>query len=87
MFILFKSWKEIFINFVIKLSFNKYKNVVYDAILVIINRYIKMIRYLFMFIIIDVVALAKLFFIEIVYCYDIFYNIVNNRDSVFINVF
>ena len=52
-----------------------------------INRYIKMIKYLFVFIIIDVVALTKLFFIEIVYRYDIFYDIVNNRDFVFISVF
>ena len=74
-------------NFIIELSFNKYKNVVYDVILVIINRYIKMIKYLFMFIIIDVAALTKLFFIKIVYRYDIFYNIVNNRDFMFINVF
>ena len=53
----------------------------------IINRYIKIIRYLFMFIIIDAAALTKLFFIKIVYCYDMFYNIVNNRDFVFISVF
>ena len=46
-----------------------------------------MIRYLFMFIIIDAAALTKLFFIKIVYRYDIFYNIVNNRDFMFINVF
>ena len=46
-----------------------------------------MIKYLFMFIIIDVVAMTELFFIEIVYRYDIFYNIVNDRDFVFINVF
>ena len=87
MFILFKSWKEIFINFIIKLSFSKYKNVVYNAILVMINRYIKIIRYLFVFIIIDAAALTELFFIEIVYRYDMFYNIVNNRDFVFISVF
>ena len=74
-------------NFVIELSFNKYKNVVYDVILVIINRYIKVIRYLFIFIIVDVVALAKLFFIEIVYRYDMFYDIVNDRDFMFISVF
>ena len=53
----------------------------------IINRYIKMIRYLFMFIIIDAAALTKLFFIKIVYRYDIFYNIVNDRDFIFISVF
>ena len=74
-------------NFVIKLSFNKYKNVVYNVLLVIINRYIKIIRYLFIFIIIDVIALTKLFFIKIVYRYNIFYNIVNNRGFMFTNVF
>ena len=46
-----------------------------------------MIKYLFMFIIIDVVALTKLFFIKIVCRYDMFYNIVNDRGFVFINVF
>ena len=40
-----------------------------------------------MFIIIDIVALTKLFFVEIIYRYDMFYDIVNNRDSVFISVF
>ena len=40
-----------------------------------------------MFIIIDVVALTELFFIEIVYYYDIFYNIVNDRGFIFISVF
>ena len=74
-------------NFIIELSFNKYKNVVYDVILVIINRYIKMIKYLFMFIIIDAAALTELFFIEIVYRYNMSYDIVNNRGFVFISVF
>ena len=65
-------------NFVIELSFNKYKNVVYNAILVMINRYIKIIKYLFMFIIIDIVALAELFFVKIVCRYDISYDIIND---------
>ena len=52
-----------------------------------INRYIKIIKYLFMFITIDVVALTKLFFIKIIYRYNMFYDIVNNRDSMFISVF
>ena len=46
-----------------------------------------MIKYLFVFIIIDAVALAELFFIEIVYRYDMSYNIVNDRDFMFISVF
>ena len=74
-------------NFVIELLFNKYKNVVYNVILVMIDRYIKMIKYLFVFIIIDAAALTKLFFIEIIYRYDMFYNIVNNRGFMFTNVF
>ena len=74
-------------NFVIELSLNKYKNVVYDVILVMINRYIKMIRYLFVFIIIDIAALTKLFFIKIIYRYDMFYDIINDRGSVFTSVF
>ena len=74
-------------NFVIELSLNKYKSVVYNVILVMIDRYIKMIKYLPMFIIIDAAALTKLFFVEIVYRYDMSYNIVNDRDSVFTNVF
>ena len=40
-----------------------------------------------MFIIIDAAALTKLFFIKIIYYYNMFYNIVNDRDFVFINVF
>ena len=52
-----------------------------------INRYIKIIKYLFVFIIIDAAALTKLFFIKIVYRYDMFYNIVNDRGFMFINVF
>ena len=46
-----------------------------------------MIKYLFVFIIIDVAALTKLFFIKIVYRYDIFYDIISNRGFVFISVF
>ena len=46
-----------------------------------------MIKYLFMFIIIDAAALTKLFFIKIVYRYDMSYNIINDRDFIFMNVF
>ena len=52
-----------------------------------INRYIKINRYLFIFIIIDAAALAKLFFIKIICRYDMLYNIINNRNFIFISVF
>ena len=74
-------------NFVIGLSFNKYKSVVYDVILVMINRYIKMIKYLPVSTTIDAAALTELFFIEIVYRYDMPYDIINNRSSVFTSAF
>ena len=76
-----------FINFVINLSFNKYKNIIYNFILIIIDRFIKMIKYLLINIIIDVVALTKFFYIKIIYYYDILNDIVNNRNSIFINIF
>ena len=74
-------------NFIIELLFNKYKNVVYDAILVIINRYIKMIKYLPVSITIDAAALTKLFFIEIICRYDMSYDIINDRNFIFTSVF
>ena len=46
-----------------------------------------MIKYLFIFIIIDAAALTELFFIEIIYRYNMFYDIVNDRDFMFTNVF
>ena len=46
-----------------------------------------MIKYLFIFIIIDIAAMTKLFFIKIVYRYNMLYNIVNDRDFMFISVF
>ena len=46
-----------------------------------------MIKYLSVFIIIDAAALAELFFIKIVCYYDMPYDIVNNRDFMFISVF
>ena len=55
-------WKEIFMNFIIDLSSSKRENVVYNAILLIVNKCTKMIKYLSMIIKIDVTKLTKLFF-------------------------
>ena len=60
---------------------------IYNIIFIIINRYIKIMKYLLVFFIINIAALTKLFFIKIIYRYDMFYNIVNNRDFMFISVF
>ena len=56
------SWKEISMNFIIDLSSSKREDVVYNAILVIVNKCTKMIKYLSVIIKIDVAKLTKLFF-------------------------
>ena len=74
-------------NFVISLLLSKFKNVIYNVILIIINRFIKIIKYLFMKITIDVVTLTEIFYNEIIYHYNILNDIVNNRNFIFINNF
>ena len=36
-------WKEILIDFIIDLSLSFYRGIVYDAILVIVDKYLKMV--------------------------------------------
>ena len=79
--------KKIIMNFVIDLSSNKREKIVYDFIFVMINRCIKMIKYIFTIIKFDIAKLMKIFFIEIVFKFDIFANIINDRKFVFINAF
>ena len=69
------------------LLLNKLKSVIYNVILMIINRFIKMIKYLFIKIIIDVVTLTKVFYNKIIYRYNILNDIINDRDFIFINNF
>ena len=57
-------WKKIIMNFIIDLLFNKRRDIVYDSIFVIMNRCIKMIKYIFVTIKIDVVTLTKIFLWE-----------------------
>ena len=81
------SLKKNFINFIIDLSSSKREHVVYDIILVVIDKYIKMIKYLSVIIKIDVVKISKLFFKKIVLRFDISIDIINDKNSLFINVF
>ena len=69
------------------LLLSKFKGVVYNVILIIINRFIKMIKYLFVKITIDVVTLMKVFYNKIIYRYNILNDIVNDRNFIFINNF
>ena len=74
-------------NFVIKLSSSKKRDVVYDLILMIIDRYIKMIKYILIIKKIDVAKLTKVFFEEIVLRFDMSDEIVNDRNFMFTNKF
>ena len=81
------SWKEIFMNFMIDLSSSKREDVEYDVIFVSIDRCTKMIKYLSMITKIDAAKLTKLFFEKIVLRFNMSTDIVNDKDSLFINVF
>ncbi len=81
------SWKEITMNFITDLSSSKWKKVMYDLILVIIDHYTKMTCYLSTKKTLTVVELAELFFEKIVLRYEVLNDIVINKDSLFINVF
>ena len=85
---IFRSfWKKIIINFITNLLSNKRKKVVYNFIFVIVNRCIKIIKYISITIKCDNVELIKIFFSEIVFKFDMLNDIVNNRKVVFINAF
>ncbi len=87
LFQLTNSWKEIIMNFITDLSSSKWKEVVYDLILVIVDHYTKMTRYLFMKKTLTVIELAELFFEKIALRYEILNDIIIDKDSLFINAF
>ena len=70
-------------DFVTGLLASKAKNGVYNLILIIVNRYTKIIRYLFINIIIDAAILADLFFEEIIFRYETPAGIITNKGLVF----
>ncbi len=74
-------------NFVTNLLLSKRHEVVYNLIFVIINRCIKMIKYILIIIRIDVAELTKVFFKKIVLRFNMLINIISDRDSVFTSAF
>jgi hypothetical protein len=80
-------WQEITMNFITDLLSNKWKKVVYDSILMIVDCYIKMMHYLSTKKILTAVKLAELFFKEVVLKYEMLNDIIINKDSWFINAF
>jgi len=81
------SWKEITMNFITDLSFSKWKEVVYDSILMIVNHYMKMMYYLFMKKTLTIIKLAELFFEKIALKYEVSSDIIIDKDNLFISAF
>ena len=75
------------IDFIIGLPLSKRSGSVYNTILVVIDRYTKMVRYLATTKTIATAELADLFFNKIVYYFSIPAGIINNRGSIFISTF
>jgi hypothetical protein len=48
-------------DFIIGLLLNKYNNIIYNSILVIINRFIKIVQYIYIIKIIDTFILIEIF--------------------------
>ena len=81
-----KSWQEIIMNFITELLSNKKKNQIYDSILMIINHYTKMTRYISINIILKTHELEDLFINELFFHEtDVLIKIVLNKDFLFIS--
>ena len=81
------SWQEIIMNFIIDLSRSKWRDEIYNVCLVIIDRYIKMILYIAYNKKITTVELTELVFEKVILQYDMSFEIVLNKDSVFTSVY
>ena len=77
------SWKEIIMNIIISLSSSKCRDNIYDAILVMIDCYTKMTRYLSTINKLITVELTDMFFKHIVLQYRISRRIVSDWESIF----
>jgi hypothetical protein len=79
------SWEEVTMNMITGLPSSKHDNSVHDAILVIVDRYIKMVRYISTNKTLTAIQLADMFFEKIVCCYETLKEIVFNRGSIFMS--
>ena len=74
-------------NFITSLSANKRREIVYDLILIMINRYIKMIKYISVIKKIAIVELIEIFFEEIILRFKILIDIISDKEFIFINIY
>jgi len=60
---------------------------VYNLIFIIVDRYKKIIKYIFVIIKINIIKLAKMFFDKIILRFETLINIISNKEFVFTSVF
>jgi len=60
---------------------------IYNTVFIVINKYIKILRYILTIKIIDSTGLIELIFEEIILKFRVFNRIISNKGSIFINTF
>ena len=82
------KWIDLIMNFVTKLSSNKnWNEVLYDFILVVVDRFTKMTHYVFVTKTISTKTLTEIFMKKIIKLHDISILIIIDRDSIFTSKF
>ncbi len=76
-------WEKIIMNMITGLPSSKHSDSVYDAILMIVDRYIKMAWYISISKTLTAMQLADIFFEKIVCCYKALKEIVSDRGLIF----
>ena len=74
-------------DFITNLLPSKYRNYVYNIILVVVNKYIKMLCYILTIKKINAIKLTKLFFTEITLKFGTLDSIIIDRESIFTSTF
>jgi hypothetical protein len=74
-------------NFITDLSSSKRSDDVYDSVLVIIDRYIKMTLYISVTKKITAVELAEIIFDHVMLKYDVSKDVVSNREFIFMSAY
>ena len=82
-----RLWQKVIMNFITDLSLSKCRDCIYNAILVIVNCYIKMTQYISTVKTVTAVQLTDLFYEKIVCCFKTLREVMSDWDSVFTSVF
>ena len=80
-----RSWKKISMNFIIELFFNRYKNDIYNVILVVVDRYSKITFYIFAKSTWSIEDFANVLFNKMFLIFFEIRKVLSDRSSFFVN--